>query len=59
MNDSLYYQMRNGSFRAALSLEDIPGARWFFETDHYGGLEYWLRISYVTKRGVRWINPQK
>ena len=59
VNDSLYYQMRNGSFRAALSLEDIPGARWFFETDHYGGLEYWLRISYVTKRGVRWINPQK
>ena len=59
VNDSLYYQLRNGSFRAALSLEDIPGARWFFETDHYGGLEYWLRISYVTKRGVRWINPQK
>ena len=59
VNDSLYYQLRNGSFRAALSLEDIPGARWFFETDHYGGLEYWMRISYVTKRGVRWINPQK
>ena len=59
VNDSLFYQMKNGAYRAALSLDDIPGARWYFETDHYGGLEYWLRISYVANRGVRLIEPKE
>ena len=57
VNDSLYRRMNSGSFRAALSLEDIPGARWYFETGEYGGLEYWLRIEYAVKRGVRLIQP--
>ena len=35
----------------------MPGARWFFETDEYGGLEYWLPMEYVAKRGVRLIQP--
>ena len=52
-----YYQMRSGAFRAALSLDDLPGARWYMETDDYGGLEYWLPIDYVAKRGVRLIQP--
>lgn len=52
-----YYQTRSGAFRAALSLDDLPGSRWYFETDEYGGLEYWLPIDYVAKRGVRLIQP--
>ena len=57
VNDSLYYQTRSGGFRAAVRMEDLPGARWYFETDDYGGLEYWLRLSYVARRGARLIQP--
>ncbi len=57
VNASLYYQMRSGVFRAALTLDDLPGSRWYFETDEYGGLEYWLPMDYVAKRGVRLIQP--
>ncbi|MBR1585029.1 MAG: SH3 domain-containing protein [Clostridia bacterium] len=55
VNAALYYPMRSGSFRAALSLDDIPGARWYFDMDDYGGLEYYLPMAYVAKRGVRLI----
>ncbi len=51
------YQTRSGAYRAALSPEDLPGARWYFETDEYGALEYWLPMEYVAKRGVRLIQP--
>ncbi|MBR6184980.1 MAG: SH3 domain-containing protein [Clostridia bacterium] len=57
VNASQYYRLRSGMFRAALTLDDLPGARWFFETDEYGGLEYWLPTEYVVKRGVRLIMP--
>ncbi|MDO5327331.1 MAG: SH3 domain-containing protein [Clostridia bacterium] len=57
VNASLYYQMRSGVFRAAITLDDLPGSRWYFETDEYGGLEYWLPMDYVAKRGVRLIQP--
>ena len=57
VNAAPYYQTRSGAFRAALSLDDLPGARWYFETDEYGGLEYWLPVEYVAKRGVRLIQP--
>ena len=56
-NASQYYEKRPGVFRAALTLDDMPGARWFFETDEYGGLEYWLTMDYVADRGVRLIQP--
>ena len=57
VNDSLYYQTRSGGFRAAVRMEDLPGARWYLDTDDYGGLEYWLRLSYVARRGARLIQP--
>ena len=57
VNCAPYYQTRSGAFRAALSLDDLPGARWYFETDEYGGLEYRLPLEYVAKRGVRLIQP--
>lgn len=56
-NAALYYQLRSGSFRAALSLDELPGARWYLDTGEYGGLEYWLPMSYVVTRGVRMIQP--
>ena len=56
-NASQYYEKRPGVFRAALTLDDMPGARWYFETDEYGGLEYWLPMEYVADRGVRLIQP--
>ena len=52
-----YYEKRPGVYRAALTLDDMPGARWFFETGEYGGMEYWLTMDYVAKRGVRLIQP--
>ena len=57
VGDSLYRRMNSGSFRAVLSLDEAPGARWYFETGEYGGLEYWLRIEYAAKRGARLIQP--
>ena len=57
VNVSMYYQMRGGSFRAALTLDELPGARWYLDTGEYGGLEYWMPVSYLVKRGVRMIQP--
>ena len=57
VNDSMYYQLRSGTFRAVVSLDDIPGSRWYLDQDDYGGMEYWLTASYVAKRGVRLIQP--
>ena len=57
VNAAQYYQTRSGAFRAALSLDDMPGARWYFETNEYGGMEYYLPMDYVAKRGVRLIQP--
>ena len=59
INGSLFYQTRSGSWREALTLDDLPGARWYFETDSYGGLTYWMRVTYVARRGVRLIMPAK
>ena len=58
VGDSLYYEKRPGIFVPAMSLEDLPGALWYFETDQYGGLEYWMRTSYAAGRGVRLIQGQ-
>ena len=57
VNTAMYYEGRTGGYRVALSLSDLPGARWYFETDHYGGLEYWMPLEYAAKRGVRLIRP--
>ncbi len=57
VNVSMYYQIRGGSYRAALTLDELPGARWYLDTGEYGGLEYWMPVSYLAKRGVRMIQP--
>ncbi len=52
----LYIQTEEG-FRPIASLDEIPGIRYYVETNGYGGAEYWLDASYVTRRGVRLIQP--
>ena len=54
---SLYQQSRSGAFRAVRTLDELPGATWYFETGEYGALEYWLPMEYITARGLRLIQP--
>ena len=53
-----YYLDENGTFVEAKTPEDLPGIRWFFETGEYGGMAYWLDLSYCAKRGMRMIRPR-
>ncbi len=53
----LYVPDGQGGHRAVSSLWDIPGAKYYVETDQFGGLEYELDLSYVAGRGVRLIQP--
>lgn len=52
----LYIETEAG-FRPIASLDEIPGIRYYVESNGYGGAEYWLDASYVAKRGVRLIQP--
>ena len=55
----VWYQGRGGGFRTAESPEDIPGARWYFDQEEWGGLEYWMSLDYVMDRNLRLIWPVK
>ena len=57
VNGGLYYQTPSGGWRAVTRLDDLPGARWYLNTDMYGGLEYWMTLDYIAGRGVRLIQP--
>ena len=57
-NASLYLQQPDGSFRAIQSLTEIPGIRYYIETESFGGATYWLEDQYIVKRGVRLIQPR-
>ena len=52
-NGVIYFRSEDGKFTEAPSPEAIPGCRYFFETQEYGGLEYWLDIAYCAKQGMR------
>lgn len=58
-NAQLYYRTDDGEFRAAASLWDIPGARYYPETGEFGGLEYYLSLDYCAKRGLRLMRPRE
>ena len=51
----IFFQNEDGSFTEANTPEDLPGIRWFFETKEYGGMAYWMDISYCASRGFRMI----
>lgn len=55
-NAALYYPDEQGRFLAAQTMEEIPGARYYFEKDAFGALEYYLNIDYVAGRGARLID---
>ena len=56
-NAQLYIEDGQGGYQAVQSLWDIPGAKYYVETDQCGGLEYYLTLDYVSGRGVRMIHP--
>ena len=56
-NASLYRLDEAGSFAAVKDLSEFPEGKYYFETGQYGGLTYWLDLSYVARRGVRIIQP--
>jgi len=55
----LYISDGQGNYKAVSSLWEISGAKYYFETDQFGGLEYYMDLSYVAGRGVRPIKPKK
>jgi len=57
-NSYLYVLDAQGEYQAAATLWDIPGAKYYFETNQFGGLEYYMDLSYVAGRGVRLIKPK-
>lgn len=58
-NASLYIQDEGGNFIPISDLSQIPGIRYYIETESFGGATYWLEGSYIAKRGVRLIQPEK
>ncbi len=53
---SIYY-LQEGKFIEAASPEELPGAVYYLETATWGGMEYYMDLSYVARRGVRLIRP--
>ena len=58
-NAFMYLPDEQGGWRAITSLWDVPGAKYYPETDQFCGMEYYLDLSYVASRGVRLIAPKK
>ena len=52
---NIFFRNEDGTFTEAPAVEDLPGIRWFFETQEYGGMEYWMNIDYCANRGMRLI----
>jgi hypothetical protein len=55
---SLYLPDENGGWKTVETLWDVPGAKFYPETDQFSGMEYYLDLSYVASRGVRMIAPK-
>ena len=51
------YYLQDGEYVKAADPGEIPGARYYFETRYYGGLEYYMDLSYCARRGGRLIRP--
>ena len=51
------YYFADGEYREASNPKDIPGSRYFFETQYYGGLSYYMDLEYCARRGGRLIRP--
>jgi len=42
----IFYQGDDGTFTEAETIDQLPGIRWFFETEDYGGMAYWMDLKY-------------
>ena len=51
----IFYREADGSFTEAMSADQLPGIRWFFETGEYGGMEYWMDLHYCAHQGMRLV----
>ena len=51
----IYYQEADGTFVEAVTADQLPGIRWFFETGEYGGMTYWMDLHYCAVKGMRLI----
>lgn len=56
--ESIFVRTEDGTFKEAPLPESHPGIRWFFETQEYGGMIYWMDIDYCAERGMRLIRQQ-
>lgn len=55
----MYLLNENGEYTVISDLAEVPDQKYYFETDQYGGLIYYLDMDYVAKRGVRLIQPKE
>ena len=51
----IFYQEADGSFKEAMSADELPGIRWFFETEDYCGMTYWMDLHYCAHQGMRLV----
>ena len=51
------YYLQDGEYLEAKDPGEIPGARYYFETGYFGGLEYYMDLDYCVRRGGRLIRP--
>ena len=51
------YDLRDGEYIEVEDPGEIAEARYFFETQFYGGMEYYMDLSYCARRGGRLIRP--
>ncbi len=54
---NMYYLDDKGKYVKFTDLADVPGSRYYLESQQWGGLNYYLDLSYVARRGVRLIKP--
>ncbi|MBR4575566.1 MAG: hypothetical protein IKO25_00035 [Clostridia bacterium] len=55
LEEKIFFLSEDGTFSPAAVPEDLPGMRWFFETQEYGGMQYWMDTEYCASRGMRVI----
>lgn len=53
----MYLRDEEGNYSPISDLANIPGMRWYPDTDSWSSLEYWMDLSYVAQRSVRMIMP--
>ena len=51
------YILHDGEYTAVSDPSEIPGAKYYFETGYFGGLEYYMDLDYCARRGGRLIRP--